>query len=49
MVIGGTKFVFCVLIGKIGITLNIDHAEPKDRSNPDDVEAAERAQEMKAG
>jgi len=43
------KFVFGRLLGKIGITLDINHAEPKDRDNPDDVEAAERAQQMKAG
>jgi len=41
--------VFGGLLGQIGITLDINHAEPKDRDNPDDVEAAERAQQMKAG
>ena len=41
--------MFGGLLGQIGITLDINHAEPKDRDNPDDVEAAERAQQMKAG
>ena len=35
--------------GKIGITINVSCAEPKDASNPDDVEAAERALQMKSG
>ena len=43
------NFVFGELLGKIGITLNIDHAEPKDRDSPDDIEACERAQQMKVG
>jgi len=38
-----------VFLGKIGITLNVEHLEPKDRDSPDDVEAAERGQQMKVG
>lgn len=35
--------------GKIGITLNSDYFEPYDRSNPDDLDAAERAQQFFLG
>ena len=42
-------FLFVALSGKIGITINVNHQEPKDSDNPDDVEAAERAQVMMTG
>jgi len=37
------------LSGKIGITVNVSWSEPKDASNSDDVEAAERALQMTTG
>ena len=43
------KFVLCKLLGKIGITIHVACAEPKDADNPEDVEAAERAVQMKSG
>ena len=41
-------FVF-ELLGKIGLTLNISYAEPRDRDNPGDVSAAERMLQMEVG
>jgi len=43
------KFLLWKISGKIGITINVPCAEPKDADNPDDVEAAERALQMKCG
>ena len=38
-----------MVLGKVGFTLNSDWCEPKDPSNPADVEAAERAMLCKLG
>jgi len=49
VVVTTKKFVLDGLLGKVSIALNIDNALPKDHSDPDDVEAAERYLQMNAG